>query len=198
MRRVSCFSESRLYRTSTRTKNVKDYTKETLELKINSNFISHFDTCAGLPKNKNFEAFIEAEECAKHGPVAPTKQAAFSGTTDVDDGDEGTTARSRLVLSKFVASGNENPAIEVTQKGFRELFVRAVIEDDLPFLLGEKPGISRLLTYLLPSHYAIPTRKTVRRDLDLLYSKLNDELNSELKVGESIGQIQIILTLSIV
>ncbi|KAF5321528.1 hypothetical protein D9619_002289 [Psilocybe cf. subviscida] len=88
-----------LFRTSPRSKNIKDYVKETLELKINSNFISHFDTCAGLPKNKNFEAFVEAEEQEKHS-VAPSKQSAFSGTTDVDDGEEGTMVRSQLVLSK--------------------------------------------------------------------------------------------------
>lgn len=164
-------------------KNLKDYAKETIELKINSNFISHFDTCVGLPKDKTFEAVVEAEERAKYG-VAPVRQPAFSDTIELDKGDEGTTEKSRLVLSKFVASGNENPAVEVTQKGFRERFVCTIIEDNLPFLLGEKPGVSCLLTYILPSHYTIPKRKTVRRDLELLYDKLNSELNSELKVSD--------------
>jgi len=60
--------------------------------------------------------------------------------------------------------------------------VKGIVEDDLPYSLGEKSGMSKLFNYLLPRGILTPSHQTVRRDLDVLYDKLDDKLNQRLKV----------------
>ena len=86
-------------------------------------------------------------------------------------------------MQKFNERGCENPAREVTQKGFRQHFVKAIIEDDLPYSFGEKPGIQKCFLYILPKGYPILKHQTVRRDLDLLYSEMNVRISLMLLVS---------------
>ena len=60
--------------------------------------------------------------------------------------------------------------------------VKGIIENDLPYSLGEKSGMSKLFDYLLPRGIWTPSHQTVRRDLNILYGKLDDKLNQRLKV----------------
>lgn len=85
-------------------------------------------------------------------------------------------------MSGFVARGRENPEKQVTRKGFREFFVKGIVEDDLPYTFGEGNGMSRCFTYILPKGYKVPNRTMVRRDLHLLHDKINEKLNRILKV----------------
>jgi hypothetical protein len=104
-------------------------------------------------------------------------------------GDGGSTAivrgieAQRSFMDGFSARGIDNPAKAVTSKGFREYLVKGIIEDDLPYSLGEKAGMSKLFEYVLPRGITTPSHQTVRRDLDILYEKLNEKLNKELKVS---------------
>lgn len=41
-------------------------------------------------------------------------------------------------MQGFVTKGIENPEKQVTKKGFREYFVKGIVEDDLPYSLGQK------------------------------------------------------------
>jgi hypothetical protein len=86
-------------------------------------------------------------------------------------------------MDGFSARGIDNPAKAVTSKGFREYLVKGIIEDDLPYSLGEKAGMSKLFEYVLPRGITTPSHQTVRRDLDILYEKLDEKLNKELKVS---------------
>jgi len=72
------------------------------------------------------------------------------------------------MMEGFAARGTANPEKTVTQRGFREHLVKGIIQDDLPYSLGEKPGMQKLLHYLLPRGFTIPAHQTVRHDLDKL------------------------------
>ena len=88
----------------------------------------------------------------------------------------------RSFMDGFSASGLQNPAKTVTGKGFREHLVKGIIEDDLPYSLGEKEGMRKLFSYLLPRGISCPSHQTVRRDLDVLYDKVNEKVNHTLQV----------------
>lgn len=63
--------------------------------------------------------------------------------------------------------------------------MKGILEDDLPFSLGEKAGMTKTLTYILPRGYKIPSHQTVRRDLDRLELKMNEKVNMILQVVPS-------------
>jgi len=86
-------------------------------------------------------------------------------------------------MQDFGQRGLDNPEKKVTRKGFREFMVKGIVEDDLPYSLGEKGGMSKLFEYVLPRGFAIPSHQTVRHDLDILYEKLNTKVNTQLKVS---------------
>jgi len=85
--------------------------------------------------------------------------------------------KQRSFIQAFAACGVENPEKQVTKRGFREHLVKAIIEDDLPYSLGEKSGMKKLFTYILPRGFAIASHQTVRRDLDTLYEQLSVKIN---------------------
>jgi hypothetical protein len=89
------------------------------------------------------------------------------------------------VMANFIKQGVENPRkcpTTLSKKGFREYFVMGIIEDDLPYTFGEKPGMEKLFQYVLPADYTIPSRKTVRRDLDLLHEEISTKITDSLTV----------------
>jgi hypothetical protein len=90
--------------------------------------------------------------------------------------------KQRSFIQAFAARGLENPEKQVTKRGFREHLVKAIIEDDLSYSLGEKPGMKKLFTYVLPRGFAIASHQTVRRDLDLLYEQLSTKINLLMQV----------------
>ena len=85
-------------------------------------------------------------------------------------------------MDSFSARGLQNLAKVVTSKGFREHLVKGLIEDDLPYSLGEKPGMRKLFGYLLPRGIPCPSHQTVCRDLDILFEKVDEKVNRQLQV----------------
>ena len=104
------------------------------------------------------------------------------GKKHEDEGEVTGVSAQRVMMEGFVARGAANPEKTVTQRGFREHLMKGIIQDDLPYSLGEKPVMQKLLHYLLPCGFTIPSHQTVRRDLDKLYSILNNKLNTIMKV----------------
>jgi hypothetical protein len=64
-------------------------------------------------------------------------------------------------MQDFMMRGYENPEKTVMKKGFHELLVKGIVEDDLPYSFGEKSGMSKLFKYLLPYSFVIPSHQTV-------------------------------------
>ena len=62
----------------------------------------------------------------------------------------------QALMQDFSACGLENPAKSVTKTGFCEKWVMEIIEDDSPYLLGEKSG-KKVLNYILPKGLAAPS-----------------------------------------
>jgi hypothetical protein len=85
-------------------------------------------------------------------------------------------------MDSFSARGLQNPAKVVTSNGFQEHLVKGLIKDDLPYSLGEKPGMRKLFGYLLPRGIPCPSHQTVRRDLDILFEKVDEKVNRQLQV----------------
>ena len=64
-------------------------------------------------------------------------------------------------MDNFSAWGLQNSAKMVTSKGLQERLVKGIIEDDLPYLLGEKLGMSKVFDYVLPRGILTPSHQTV-------------------------------------
>ena len=100
----------------------------------------------------------------------------------VDLGDGETVAVSGIdaqwaMMQSFNSRGLENPTKSVTKRGFREKWVMGIIEDDSPYLLGEKSGMKKVLNYILLKGLIAPSHQTVCRDLDVFYDKLDEKVN---------------------
>ena len=61
----------------------------------------------------------------------------------------------------FTMRGYENPEKTIMRKGFHELLVKGIVEDNLPYSLGEKLGMSKLFKYLLPYGFTVVSHQTV-------------------------------------
>jgi hypothetical protein len=136
-----------------------------------SNFISHSRICKLVPVAQKWAAYE-----AHNGADIVETGAGESGDKSVEG--------QWTFMEHFSAWGLQNPAKEVTSKGFRECLVKGIIEDDLPYLFGEKAGMLKLFKYLLPHGISTPSHQTIRRDLDVLYEKLDEKLTNQLQVHE--------------
>lgn len=58
------------------------------------------------------------------------------------------TANDAEIMRRFLLSGAENPSHDPTQVGLNTVFAAWVLEDDLPFTLGESDGLDRVRRYL--------------------------------------------------
>ncbi|KIM83528.1 hypothetical protein PILCRDRAFT_6949 [Piloderma croceum F 1598] len=157
------------YRCTPRTAVCKKYENEILKCPPSSNFISHSLKCKFVPATESWPAFEAPRNTGSVG--------GDGGSTVITRGIEA----QRSFMDGFSACGIDNPAKAVTGKGFREHLVKGIIEDDLPYSLGEKAGMLKLFEYVLPRGIATPSHQTVRRDLDILYEQLDERLNKELK-----------------
>ncbi|KAF8835974.1 hypothetical protein BDN67DRAFT_984264, partial [Paxillus ammoniavirescens] len=174
------------YQTSPRTSKCVDYANETLSQPPSSNFSSHLNKCKGLPASHSFEAWCLQNDQSKSAQAQDTpNDIAQTPQVGVEQPKLSSLAAQRDSMKAFIQCGIDNPAKQVTVKGFREHLVKGIIEDDLPFTLGEKPGMKRTFTYLLPYKFSIPGRQTVRRDLNLLHDHIQDKLNNELRENKS-------------
>lgn len=152
------------------TKGCTDYSNETLSRGPSSNFTSHARDCKHRPLEFGFEAY-------KKGTVG---QVALP--EDSAPGQIGSAQKQRDMILAFGKQGLVTPQRTFTEKGFRERLVMTVIEDGLPFALADGTGMRRLLVYTTPRSTNIPSRSTVRRDVDHLYDKLKSNLVKSIKV----------------
>jgi hypothetical protein len=91
-------------------------------------------------------------------------------------------AQQQSLMKEFTKCGLENPVQQVTWRGFRERLVKGIVQDDLTFSLSKGGGMKGMLLCLLLKGWMVPTHHTVHRDVNLLYDKINSQLNYELKV----------------
>jgi hypothetical protein len=178
----------RKYRCTPRTETCKKYENETIKRPGSSNFISHSSKCKSVPAEQTWEAYE-----ARNGADAGVGEGdARGGPSGIGGGLEA----QRSFMDNFSARGIQNPAKVVTNKGFREHLVKGLIEDDLPYSLGEKPGMQKLFRYVLPRGISSPSHQTVRRDLDKLYDKVNEKVNQKLQVRSCSMMLAYVLTIS--
>jgi hypothetical protein len=150
------------YRCSPRTPNCTKYENEKLKRPAASNFILHSEKCSRVPFAKQWAAYKAAKDGVELG----------DGTVAVS-----AIEAQRALMQNFSACGLENPTKSVTKRGFCEKWVMGIIKDNSPYSLGEKSGMKKVLNYILPKGLTAPSHQTVRRDLDVLYKKLNDKVN---------------------
>lgn len=142
-----------------------------------SNIISHpASDCKHVPSESTFEAWQRAEILRKSGVAVSTPTP------------DGPTERQRQVMVQWGARAIENPQREeVTQKTFRERYVKALVEDDLPFGFGHKGGMKKLFHFVLPKEITVPSASTVSRDLVRLWTAVDANLTKEIRVRTSMS-----------
>jgi len=168
---------SRTYWCSDQTENCKEYKNKTIKCPGSSNFISHSSKCKSIPLELRWEAY-KAQNGAEIG--TGKRDAGASGVAGSTNA-SGLEAQ-HVLIDHFSAQGLQNPAKSVTSKGFREHLVKGLIEDDLPYTLGKKPGMRKLFNYLLPCGIPCPSHQTIRWDLNTLYKKVNQKVNHMLQM----------------
>lgn len=126
-----------------------------------------------MPDNANYNSWLSRES-------GETAAPSLSGKDSGSGGSQG-------VLKAFVKRGLENPAKTLTRKGFREYYVKAVIQEDLPYSFGNKDGIKALFEYVLPAGFVLPSQFVVRADLDRLYNELSTKLSQKILVSDKLS-----------
>lgn len=97
-------------------------------------------------------------------------------------------------MANFVQRGREKPKQELTKRRFREMFVKGIIEDDLPFSFGEREGMNRCFQMVLPQGYNVPNRAMVRCDLRILYDRLDEKITATILVSRNKHNCFVLLT----
>lgn len=95
------------------------------------------------------------------------------------------TIASARLMQKYLEDGKLNPKHEPTRKGFLRLFAAWILEEDLPFVTGEAPGLHRLFEYL-QVRFELPTDTTVRNTLAHIFADLHAEVVKELAVSSAL------------
>ncbi|KAG8932681.1 hypothetical protein FRC00_014358 [Tulasnella sp. 408] len=156
--------------TTPRTLGVKEYCNETLARPQVSNFSSHLKSkrCK-IPAEHAYGAVPQSQEPSTR---IPNQTIKLSPENDLN--------RRQRIMHDFTERAKESPAPKFSREGFRVNLVKAIIRDGLPFRFTEGAGIKQLFKYSLPS-VTLPSRHTIRRDLDLLYGVLREELRQKIK-----------------
>ena len=148
-----------------------NWSEESNKLNI-SNWITHVENCKKIPESSSFAEW--QRQAAQSEDSAVVSQASLPS---------GSATGQRQLMKRFVQRGIEHPHKELTRRGFRMAFVKAVLEDDLPFIAGEKSGIEQLLRYVLPANIPIPNHQMVFCDMNRLYDSAEKKLTQMLKVS---------------
>lgn len=82
------------------------------------------------------------------------------------------TSASAAFMKEYLKDGALNPALEPTQIGFQCLFAAWLFEDDLPFTMGQSPGLAWLFQYL-KVNIVLPSNMTVRNTLARIFIDLH-------------------------
>ena len=99
-----------------------------------------------LPFTSNLTNHIWIKHPKKHSKTAGSDDGNHdNGNTFIDNG---LGPGSSKLLEGFSQHGFLNPACEVTQEGFYQLFAAWLLYDDLPWTTGKTPSIQHLFHYL--------------------------------------------------
>ncbi len=146
-----------------------------------SNFIKHMMDCKKRPPKHDF--FPEWT------PENTTKSEDTDGESSLQN--------QRKNLKTFTMRGLENPAKEFSRRVFRELLSKGIIRDDQPFSFCEGKGIREVFEYLLPPSVQLPSRQTVRRDLDKLHQTLSAKVTAIMKVTVVVSRCHYLISIAI-
>lgn len=119
---------------------------------------------------------------AHNGTVPPTASSVHGGPAD---GSKPRGVPAQDTLDEWRKNAHLNPKQPRTQEGFYRVFAAGVLQDDLPFTAGEKPGMRRILDYAECKHQ-LPTDTTVRNKLETVFTSMEDRLKSMLEVRSSV------------
>lgn len=123
-----------------------------------SNLATHLTTCKG-----------KVEEADTDGE---------GGKTDLKFNHQ----RSLDFMADYLRAGDLNPAIEPTQEGFYRLFAAWILDESLPWTMGEAPTLSLLFRYAR-IHFKTPSDTTVRTYLSKIYEELHAKVVKEIAVS---------------
>lgn len=138
-----------------------------------SNFIKHADSCKQRPREHDF-----FQQWTPQNPINPEK--ASSQTSVISS--SGEAAKQATFMQDWTRRGLETPQKVYSARTFRELLVKGIIEDDLPFNFVEGKGMKNVFEFLLPVRTKIPSASTVSRDLNKLHTAMSSRLTEILKV----------------
>ncbi|KAG8951470.1 hypothetical protein FRC04_006002 [Tulasnella sp. 424] len=162
-------------RTTPRTSGVKDYSNETLDRPLVSNFSSHLKSnkCK-IPAKYAYGANVPSSKSETLSTTTSEPQSVFKLAPEAKLGYQ------QQIMHDFTVRAKEEPAPTFSREGFRLHLVKAIIRDGLPFAFTEGSGIKQLFKYSMPA-ITLPSRHTIRRDLDVLYGVLREKLKERIK-----------------
>ena len=85
------------------------------------------------------------------------------------------------IMEAYLKEGELNLAIIPTQAGFLHLFSAWILDESLPWTMGEAPGLHLLFKYLKIT-FQLPSDTTVRNQLARIFAELHGKVVRELTV----------------
>lgn len=86
------------------------------------------------------------------------------------------------MMEDFLKEGEMNPEIVPTQSGFYRLFAAWILDESLPWTMGESPSLQALYKYL-KVRFLLPSDTTVRNHLARIFNELHGKIVWELSVS---------------
>ncbi|KAJ2920749.1 hypothetical protein H1R20_g16345, partial [Candolleomyces eurysporus] len=115
-----------------------------------------------LTKCKSFQKMKAGEEATENESAPPLNYK-----------------QTKEIMDKFLLEGKLNPAITPTQAGFRCIFTARILDNDLPWTMGESPMLANLFRYLKIKQL-LPSDTAVRNELARLFTELHGKVVEEL------------------
>ncbi|KAI0284497.1 hypothetical protein BC826DRAFT_1125437, partial [Russula brevipes] len=129
-----------------------------------------------LPKLNNLASHIT--ECKKsNGPGNPP--------SDMSPTPQWNIKRSAELMGQYLKAGELNPEVIPTQKGFLRLFSAWILDESLPWTMGEAPSLHLLFKYL-KIRFQLPSDTTVRNQLARIFLELHGKLRIECEIQNRI------------
>lgn len=124
-----------------------------------------FDDEPSLPKLNNLATHVT--ECKKRGEAETTVVTEPSANLNLK--------RSADMMAAYLKRGELNPQVIPSQTGFLRLFAAFVLDESLPWTIGEAPSLHLLFKYLKIS-FTLPADSTVRNYLTKIYNELHGKV----------------------
>jgi hypothetical protein len=122
-----------------------------------------FDDEPVLPKLNNLASHVN--ECKK-------KSVNASSDEEQKPTEKMRLKQSAELMAEYLKAGELNPAVIPTQKGFLRLFSAWILDESLPWTMGEAPSLHVLFQYL-KVQFVLPSDSTVRNQLAKIFVELH-------------------------